>query len=69
MGLGKILMLGATVLSVVHAHGVLACEMRPKARPATEALRKPAKIADGERRANRVPSSYTPIFSRRLILQ
>ena len=69
MGLGKILVLGATVLSAAYAHGALACEMRPKARPVAEVVHKPAKIAEAERRAARPASSYAPIFSRRLILQ
>lgn len=63
-------MLGGAALSAVYAHGVVACQLHPKARPVVEAqARKSVRIVEVERRAPRVAPSYAPIFSRRLILQ
>ncbi|KRB81132.1 hypothetical protein ASE00_14040 [Sphingomonas sp. Root710] len=68
--MGKILILGGAALSALYAHGVLACQLHPKARSVAEAqARKSVRIAEVERRAPRVNPSYAPIFSRRLILQ
>ncbi|KKC25394.1 hypothetical protein WP12_14210 [Sphingomonas sp. SRS2] len=62
--------MGATALSALYAQDVLACEMRPKAKPVADVARKSGiRIAEADRRAQRPAPSYMPIFSRRLILQ
>lgn len=69
MAFGKIFVLGATALSAIYAHSVLACEMRPKSRPSAEAARKSGRLIEITPRVQRPVQDSTPILSRRLILQ